>query len=250
VIHTKPEEHTMPDPKERLVQQHMSFAEALARDISKLLPAWVPFDDLRQGAFLGLIEASERFDPSVGTSFTTFAHPRIRGGVWDCVRKMRDIPPHLRNEARRQALFAAATEDVGAAIERSASDAQATAAHFRKAIDIAGAVVLMTDFAQAADHTTADHTAGSAESREPSYEPTESECERAETAEAVRTAIAALPAKLKVIVEAIVLEGRRQVDLAAERGCDKAVINRLWKEALRQMQPGLAVALGRAERVA
>lgn len=227
----------MSDPKDGFILQHAGYAEAIARKIAKSLPHWVPFDDLRQAALVGLCEAWSRFDPQQNAAFTTFAHARIRGEVWDTVRRMRDIPPQLRNEARRQALYAAAIGDVSAALERTGGNAALLEECVARAIDVAGSVVLLADLAR--DDGDAD---GAVPDR--AVEPEPSELEGREVTAVVRAAIARLPERLRVVVEAIVLGGQRQVDIAAARGCDKAVINRLWMEAIRQLQPVLARALG------
>jgi RNA polymerase sigma factor (sigma-70 family) len=43
-------------------------------------------DDLESAGMLGLIQAAERFDPSLGFEFSTFAAPRIRGAMLDELR--------------------------------------------------------------------------------------------------------------------------------------------------------------------
>ena len=221
----------MTDQQHRLVEQHLPYAEALAREVAQRLPRWVPFDDLRQAAHLGLVEAAARFHRDAGVAFSTFAHPRIRGSVWDAVRKMRDIPPHLRTEARRQAAFAQATEDLPGAVERGAATAEQ---QLRRAIDVAGMVVLLSDVAADEDQNSPELAA----------DPECSPLERSEERQAIQGAIAALPSRLRTVVEAVVFEGRRQVDIAAERHCDKSVVNRLWKEALEALRGPLAAAFG------
>jgi RNA polymerase sigma factor for flagellar operon FliA len=45
-----------------------------------------PFDDLNAAGVTGLIEAADRFDPTRGVAFTTFAYYRIRGAILDSQR--------------------------------------------------------------------------------------------------------------------------------------------------------------------
>jgi RNA polymerase sigma factor for flagellar operon FliA len=45
------------------------------------------YDDFLSAAYLGLIEAADRFDPNCLTEFRTFAYQRIRGAIIDAIRK-------------------------------------------------------------------------------------------------------------------------------------------------------------------
>jgi RNA polymerase sigma-B factor len=62
--------------RDALIMEHHEMARALAR---RYLGRGEPLDDLEQVALLGLVKAVERFDPSRGTAFPTFAVPTIQG---------------------------------------------------------------------------------------------------------------------------------------------------------------------------
>ena len=74
--------------RDRLIQQHLGLVQSLARKLRKQITARIEFDDLVGYGSKGLIEAAERFDPSHGASFTTFAYYRVRGAMLDGLRTM------------------------------------------------------------------------------------------------------------------------------------------------------------------
>ncbi len=71
-----------------LIEHHRGYARALAAEILKKLPPHAERDELESAADLGLVEAANAFDPSRGVQFRTFAYYRIRGAVYDCIRKL------------------------------------------------------------------------------------------------------------------------------------------------------------------
>ncbi len=71
----------------QLAETHRPYAHALAADILKKLPAHVEKDDVQASAELGLMEAARSFDARPGVQFKTFAYYRIRGAIYDGLRK-------------------------------------------------------------------------------------------------------------------------------------------------------------------
>lgn len=75
------------DPQ-RLIETYRSYAHAIAAEVLRKLPRSVDKDEARSAAELGLVEAANAFDPSRGVLFKTFAYYRIRGAIYDSLRKM------------------------------------------------------------------------------------------------------------------------------------------------------------------
>lgn len=66
------------DAREQLVMSHLNLVRFLA---SKFKSRGEPLDDLIQVGTIGLIKAVDRFDPTRGLEFTTFATPTILGEI-------------------------------------------------------------------------------------------------------------------------------------------------------------------------
>ncbi len=84
--------------RDQLIEQHLPLVRALAR---RFEGRGEPFDDLLSTATLGLIKAVDRFDPEMGTRFTTFATPTILG---ELRRYFRDKSWALKVPRRMQEL--------------------------------------------------------------------------------------------------------------------------------------------------
>ena len=64
--------------RDQLIRQCLPLARSLA---SRYVRPGETVDDLMQVASIGLIKAVDRFDPSRGTSFSSFAVPSILGEI-------------------------------------------------------------------------------------------------------------------------------------------------------------------------
>lgn len=71
---------------ERLVNEHLGIVYRLARRYARRLPDTADVGELESAGTLGLIEAANRFDPSRGATFKTFAEWRVRGAILDAMR--------------------------------------------------------------------------------------------------------------------------------------------------------------------
>lgn len=66
------------EARSELIANHINLVRHVA---SKYARSGVPLDDLVQAGSVGLINAVDRFDPSYGYEFTTYAMPTIRGEI-------------------------------------------------------------------------------------------------------------------------------------------------------------------------
>lgn len=83
-----------------LVLRHAELVKRIAYHLAGRLPAQVDVDDLIQAGMVGLLEASANFAPDRGATFETFAGIRIRGAMFDALRKLAWAPRSVHRKAR------------------------------------------------------------------------------------------------------------------------------------------------------
>lgn len=86
-------------------QQHLSQFSPLVRRIAHYmmakLPASVQLDDIIQAGMIGLLDAINRYQGSLGAQFETYASQRIRGAILDELRQADWLPRSVRKNMRR-----------------------------------------------------------------------------------------------------------------------------------------------------
>lgn len=78
-----------------MLEQYLPYATSIAGKVMKTLSSAVDFDDVTCNARMGLLEATRKFDASMNVDFKTFAYYRIKGAIYDGLRKTGWIPRSL-----------------------------------------------------------------------------------------------------------------------------------------------------------
>lgn len=104
-----------------LVTKYAPLVKRIAYHLMSRLPPSVQLDDLVQSGMLGLLEASQKYDPSQGASFETYAGIRIRGAMLDEIRKGDWAPRSLHRKVRE---ITKAVAEIEAEQRRDARDAE------------------------------------------------------------------------------------------------------------------------------
>jgi RNA polymerase sigma factor for flagellar operon FliA len=105
--------------EQTLLAQYGSLIEKLARRISARVGNPNLADDLWSAGALGLLDAAQRFDPTLAIRFETFVQHRIRGAMVDELRRLDHLPRRLRAETSRAAKT---RETLGKELGRPADD--------------------------------------------------------------------------------------------------------------------------------
>src|SRR5262245_16577406 len=81
--------------REELILAHLSLVRHILGRLTAKLPPRVDLDNLEAAGILGLVEAANRFEPERGVAFKTFAYTRIRGAIYDELRRNSPFPQDL-----------------------------------------------------------------------------------------------------------------------------------------------------------
>ncbi len=81
--------------RDALVMQYMPYASSIASRICHSLSVNIDYDEVLCNARLGLLEAAKRFDEGQDVDFRTFSYYRIKGAVFDGLRRSGWLPRTL-----------------------------------------------------------------------------------------------------------------------------------------------------------
>jgi len=217
----------------------MSLVRGIAGKVHKKVGQHVEYDDLLGLGTTGLLEAAERFDPAAGHSFSTFGYYRIRGAIYDGLRRMGHLPPSEYRKLKRQQkateyLEAAAASDeaarsapggeVGA---RSAEDELRSMYEAMQSV----ATVFVTSLQEQADK--------GAEFADDSFDDPADRAAMKELRGDLVDAIAALPDRERHFVEKHYLEGKTLQEAGKELGLSKSWASRLHARAIDMLKKKL-----------
>lgn len=87
--------------EEELVRQYLPLVKTVVGRMAVALPPHVDAADLHSAGLVGLLNAIRQFDPSCGAAFETYARVRIRGAVFDELRRMDWMPRSVHAKARK-----------------------------------------------------------------------------------------------------------------------------------------------------
>lgn len=85
--------------QKQLIEQYSEYVVRIAKQVKRTLSPNIDTDDLIGYGMTGLIEAADRYNPSMGANFSTFSYYRIRGAIYDGLRVMGSLS---RTEYKRQ----------------------------------------------------------------------------------------------------------------------------------------------------
>ena len=86
------------DDRSQLIREHMPLVDIVVQRMVPQVPSFMTKDDMTSAAMEGLIDAANKYDPTKGAKFKTFAEYRIRGAIFDEMRKLDWFSRSLREK--------------------------------------------------------------------------------------------------------------------------------------------------------
>jgi RNA polymerase sigma factor for flagellar operon FliA len=87
--------------EEALVEAYLPLVRTVVGRLAMTLPAHVDLDDLYSSGLVGLLNAVRQYDPKGGSSFEAYARVRIRGAIFDELRRLDWVPRSVHEKARK-----------------------------------------------------------------------------------------------------------------------------------------------------
>ncbi len=76
------------DDRSQLIRENMPLVNLVVQRMVSQVPSFMTKDDMTSAAMVGLIDAANKYDATKGAQFKTFAEYRIRGAIYDEMRKL------------------------------------------------------------------------------------------------------------------------------------------------------------------
>jgi RNA polymerase sigma-B factor len=223
-----------PALRDYLIQKHTGLVRHVAKDYTQGAES---FEDLVSVGLVGLINAVDRFDPDFGTRFATFAVPTIKGEIrrhfrdrgWgmrvprriqELVHRIKQTADRLSQERGRSPTY-----------EELASALNVSEEQIVEAVEAGSQYdLLSTESLSGGD---GDASTLTSEEREGKLDP---ELESIGDREAIKTALAHLPPRERVIIVMRYYQDLSQTEIARRLGISQMHVSRLQHRALERLK--------------
>src|ERR1043165_2762085 len=108
-----------------IVEEYLPLVKTVVGRLAMTLPPHVDIEDLYSSGLVGLLNAVRNFDPKGGSTFETYARVRIRGAVFDELRRLDWVPRSVHDKARKVQAVMQRLEQANGAIPTNAQMAKA-----------------------------------------------------------------------------------------------------------------------------
>lgn len=221
------------EAREQLIVSHVNLVRYIA---AKFKNRGEPLDDLIQVGTIGLIKAIDRFDPSRGLEFTTYATPTIMGEI---KRHFRDKGWTIRVPRRLQELSAkvnTVTDELTVELQRSPSIDEIAARLGTTPDEVLEAM----ESSSAYSSVPLEGQGGTEEDDAPAvidrYASVDNDLEASDDRMILEDVISEFPEADQQAIRMRYLDGMTQVEIAKKLGISQVQVSRMLRRALRRIQ--------------
>jgi RNA polymerase sigma factor for flagellar operon FliA len=219
-----------------LVVHYASLVKFVAGRLAAGLPKSVDTGDLVSAGVFGLMNAIDKFDPTNGAKFETYAIPRIRGAILDGLRALDWVPRSVRSRSRSvQDAIALLEHQLG----RTPTDEEISD---ELKISVEELEKWLADIAAGSvgplDHVAMDNTAAEADAQ---IQPGRA-MEEGELRAAMRAEISRLPEREQAILILYYEDGLTLSEIGEALGVTESRISQIHTKAVLQLRSRLAAA--------
>lgn len=221
------------EAREKLVMSHMNLVRFLA---NKFKNRGEPLDDLIQVGYLGLLKAIDRFDPSRGLEFTTYATPTIMGEI---KRHFRDKGWSVRVPRRLQELSAKvnqATDVLTTELQRSPR-IEEIAEYLDASVDeVLEAMESSSAYSSVPLEGTGNNDNDDAPSVLDRYATEDSALNFTDDRLIIEEALKGFSPREREVIDLRFLQGMTQIEIAEQLGISQVQVSRLLRRTLKKIQ--------------
>lgn len=228
--------------REELILQYGPLVKYVVGRLAIGLPASMDYEDVLSDGTIGLMEAVERFDPTKGVKFETYAISRIRGAIIDQLRKADRLPRSARQHMRK---VSQATDALRERLEREPTDEE-IAGELGVAVERYYEILANASWVTVSLDSLLD-ASGEGEGYPAAEMPTDLDAqnvtlpiERKETVSALADAIQDLSERERLVVSLYYLDDLTQREIALVLGLSESRVCQLMQQALKRLRQGMA----------
>lgn len=221
------------EAREQLIVSHVNLVRYIA---AKFKNRGEPLDDLIQVGTIGLIKAIDRFDPSRGLEFTTYATPTIMGEI---KRHFRDKGWTIRVPRRLQELSAkvnSATDELTAQLQRSPSIEEVAYYLGTTADEVLEAMESSSAYSSVPLEGQGNNEEDDAPSVIDRYASVDGDLEASDDRMVLEEVIGEFPEADQQAIRMRFIDGMTQVEIAKRLGISQVQVSRMLRRALRRIQ--------------
>jgi RNA polymerase sigma factor for flagellar operon FliA len=206
-----------------LIENHIGYAHAIAAELAGKYPPNITRADLERAAEFGLVQAAQSYDPSRSVSFATFAYYRVRGAIFDEVRKSWHAS-HVKVALDTMAMA-------------ESTEAQTAEAKYQSSDEV-------NEYSSVTSGQFLSLESAHSERIPAATESPASDFLRKEESEVIHEAIRQLPQRHRLVLQAYYFEDLSLVNIGRQLNLSKSWVSRIHAQALAKLRRLLPESIG------